>query len=423
MKLKINENLLNKISRKIIYPSLIIKRKEIKIRNKEMDNNSNDFSSYAFSFSLDQKNNKNFYNVLNKNSFIKSYINKKFNAKAIKNYDYFFNRRNEDNIKYKLFNKATSTSDSFENSFNKNKKNYNLIKSFNDTKAQNNCLIIHKKIFYLNKLTNIKPPNINSRRQNKTNSAIKSASNKRYQTIFTKYNLIEDKNKVKSQEQGQNFEVLSSKYNTQNIVIKNDESKENQTQRKLFTNEEIKKSDFQNNTSSEKYLRTDTSINSNRTVFLLPKFVHIPNKDNLKNFKKIYKPTFYCQRDSVKKKINLMMKNKNESNGKNGAITTYWLKPNNRNKKHDKNSILNKIRNKNKENEKKSKGIKYVSVDLNGLAKIPNRLIKFDKHGNQINQIKSRKNNMKNKLSQTDAFQMMQKELINRFIFIKNKLK
>lgn len=422
MKLKINENLLNKISRKIIYPSIIINRKEIKIINKDIGNNSNEFSSCAFSFSLDQKNNKNFFNVLNKNNFIKSYINKKFNQKTIKNYDYFFNRRNEDNIKYKLFNKATSTSDSFENSFNKNKKNYTFIKSFNDTKEQNNCLIIHKKIFYLNKLTNIKPLNVNSRRQNKTNSTIKSASNKRYQTIFTKYNIIEDKNKLKSQEQGQNFEILSSKYNTNNI-IQNEETKETQIQRKLFTNEEIKKSDFQNNTSSEKYLRTDTSINSNNTVFLLPKFVHIPNKDNLKNFKKIYEPTFYCQRDRVKKKINLMMKNKNESKGKIDSITNYWLNPNNRNKKHDKNSILNKIAKNNNENEKKSKGIKYVSVDLNGLAKIPNRLIKFDKYGNQISPLKRSKNNKKSKLSQTDAFQMMQKELINRFIFIKNKLK
>ena len=423
MKLKnINENLLNKISRKIIFPNLNIKRKEIKIRNKDLGINSNDFSSFEFSFSFDQKNNKDFFNVLNKNSFVKNYFNKKFNPKTLRNYEVFFNRRNEENIKYKLFNKATSTSDSFDNSFNRNNKNNTLIKSLNYNKEKNNRLIIHKKIFYLNKINNMKSLIENSRKQNKVHSNIKSASNKKYQTIFTKYNMKEDKSTMKSQEQGPNFEMLSSKYSNKNIK-QNEESKETQTQKKIFTNEEIKKSDFQNNTLNEKYLRTDISMNSNPSVFLQPKFVHLPNKDNLKNFKKTDKPTFYCQRDSVKKKINLMIKNKYQSKFKKEPINTYWLNSNRRNKKFDKNSILNRKANKINKNDIKIKGIKYVSVDLNGLAKIPNRLIKFDKYGNQINNLKSSKNNSNNKLDKADVFKIIQKKLINKFIYIKNKLK
>ena len=193
--------------------------------------------------------------------------------------------------------------------------------------------------------------------------------------------------------------------------------------KKIFTNEEIKKSDFQNNTLNEKYLRTDISMNSNPSVFLQPKFVHLPNKDNLKNFKKTDKPTFYCQRDSVKKKINLMIKNKYQSKFKKEPINTYWLNSNRRNKKFDKNSILNRKANKINKNDIKIKGIKYVSVDLNGLAKIPNRLIKFDKYGNQINNLKSSKNNSNNKLDKADVFKTIQKKLINKFIYIKNKLK
>jgi len=42
---------------------------------------------------------------------------------------------------------------------------------------------------------------------------------------------------------------------------------------------------------------------------------------------------------------------------------------------------LNKIISKNKEHNLKSIGIKFVSVNLNGLAKIPNRLVQYDKYG------------------------------------------
>jgi hypothetical protein len=144
-----------------------------------------------------------------------------------------------------------------DNSINKEKKNKtSLIKSFNKTKDNNNnCLIIHRKIFVLSKISNIKPAKINfsNQRKNKTTPLINSASSKRYQTIFTKCKMDEIKIKEKSQEP--NFELLSSKYNKDNTNIKIEESKETQTPRKIFTNDELKKTEFHNNTLNEQYFK------------------------------------------------------------------------------------------------------------------------------------------------------------------------
>ena len=424
MKLKnINENLLNKISRKIIFPNLNIKRKEIKIRNKDSTANSMDTTPMAFSFSLDQKVGKLINNIY-KNNFMNSYINKNmYNSKLIKKYQHLYNRKNEGSIKNKLFHKATSTNDSMDNSINKEKKNKTtLIKSFNKTKNNsnnNNFLIIHRKIFVLSKISNIKPAKINfsNKRKNKTSSLINSASSKRYQTIFTKCKMDEIKIKEKSQEP--NFELLSSKYNKDNN-IKIEESKETQTPRKIFTNDELKKTEFHNSTLNEQYLKTDTSNYNHTLSVLLPKFVNIPNLENVKNFKSIYKPTFYCKKNEVKNKINLMMQNsKNNTYEKNMALNSY----NRGNRKtEDKKQLLNKIITKNKEHNLKSIGIKFVSVNLNGLAKIPNRLVQYDKYGNQLKRFVTN-NNRKRLLSQSDAFKLMKKSMINKFIIIKNKNK
>ena len=190
--------------------------------------------------------------------------------------------------------------------------------------------------------------------------------------------------------------------------------------RKIFTNAEIKKTEFHNNTLNEQYLKTDTSNYNHTLSVLLPKFVNIPNLENVKNFKSIYKPTFYCQKNDVKNKINLMMQN-NKSNTfeKNILLNSY-----NRNKKNinNKKPLLNKIISKNKEHNLKSIGIKFVSVNLNGLAKIPNRLVQYDKYGNKLKEFVNN-NNRKRLLSQSDAFQLMKKNMMNKFVIIKNKNK
>ena len=119
MKLKINENLLNKTNKRTVYPTLNIKMKEIKLRNKKSIINSSDNSPSAFSFSLDQNNNK-IFNIKGKSDFIKSHFNKNtFNLKLIKKYNLLLNKRNEGNIKTILFNKGTSTSDSLDATINK----------------------------------------------------------------------------------------------------------------------------------------------------------------------------------------------------------------------------------------------------------------------------------------------------------------
>ena len=336
MNLTINENLLNKINKNTQYPNLIIKRKEIKIRNKDLVSNSMDVSPLAFSFSVEQKNNK-LVNAIIKNNFMNSYIKKNlYNARLIKQYKRLYNKRNEENIKNKLFNKINSSNDSMDISINKENKKNILLKSFNDTKDNINCLMVHKKIFVLNKVPNSKADNTNLNTQRKTKkiSLTNSASAKRYQTIFTKFIMNDLKFKEKSQEQGYNFELFSSKYNNLN---KQEESKETQTPRKIFSNEELQKTTF-NNIMNEKYLKTDSTVNYNHTLsVLLPKFVHMPNVENIKNFKINNKPTFYIQKNEVKQKIKSIMNHNKIFN--------------------DKNFFLNsseKIKNKNKNNIKKN---------------------------------------------------------------------
>ena len=272
--IKINENLFNRIDKKDIYPNIFIKNKEIKMRNRDFTTNSMDASPFEFSFSLEQNSNKIFNNKIYSRNLIPIDFNKNmYNSKLLKKYKQLFNRRNNDNIKNKLFNRISSmNNESMENSNNKEKKiNTSLIKSFNKIKDKkdinNNFLIIHKKIFVLGRALKNKASNINlkNKRTKETNSLIISDKAKRYKTVFIKCNMDKIKLKEKSQESVQKFELFSSKYSN-----KLEESKGTQTPRKLFTNDEIKKIEFLNNTFNDKYVNTDNSYKKILYLFYYP---------------------------------------------------------------------------------------------------------------------------------------------------------
>lgn len=433
MKLKINENLLKKMNNKFAFPNLIINQKEITIKEQDNIDISNDFSPLAFSFSLDQKIINKYSKIAKKNSTGQNGVNNKIlNTKLIRKYNNLLSRKNGESIKIKLFNKATSTSDSFDNSFNNKemKSNY-LIKSFNMNKDLNDCLIAHNRIFLLSKIKNTRMNNQNKNNQNIIiNSLKKSDSSHKYQTIFSKNNLIEKKDDEKPQELIQNFELLSSKY-SMNELIKIDKPKKLLTPKNEIINKEInniiRNTELQNKTTNEKYIKTEESkISKNNTIILMPKYVQMPNLENLKNFQRNSRPIFYCQKDSVKKNINLMIQNnKNEKYLKLGEIAAkFWNKSNknNRNNINNINILFNKKNLKQKEKEKNtySNGMKYSSINLNGFANIPNRLIKFDKHGNKMN---TSKNSMKGNLSHFHAFKKLKDKMLYKFSLIKNKFK
>ena len=433
MKLKINENLLKKMNNKFAFPNLIINQKEITIKEQDNIDISNDFSPLAFSFSLDQKIINKYSKIAKKNSTGQNGVNNKIlNTKLIRKYNNLLSRKNGESIKIKLFNKATSTSDSFDNSFNNKemKSNY-LIKSFNMNKDLNDYLIAHNRIFLLSKIKNTRMNNQNKNNQNIIiNSLKKSDSSHKYQTIFSKNNLIEKKDDEKPQELIQNFELLSSKY-SMNELIKIDKPKKLLTPKNEIINKEInniiRNTELQNKTTNEKYIKTEESkISKNNTIILMPKYVQMPNLENLKNFQRNSRPIFYCQKDSVKKNINLMIQNnKNEKYLKLGEIAAkFWNKSNknNRNNINNINILFNKKNLKQKEKEKNtySNGMKYSSINLNGFANIPNRLIKFDKHGNKMN---TSKNSMKGNLSHFHAFKKLKDKMLYEFSLIKNKFK
>ena len=125
------------------FPNLIINKKEIKIRLQDNSGISNDYYPSLFSFSYDHKSNNRFYNITKKNYFAKCSINNRIlNAKIEKKYNNLLDRKNTENIKNKLLNKAaSSTSDSLDNSFNKELKNNYFFKSFYKNKEQNDFLI------------------------------------------------------------------------------------------------------------------------------------------------------------------------------------------------------------------------------------------------------------------------------------------
>ena len=171
MKLKINENLLNKVNKKIQYPNLKINQKEIKIRFGDNIRLKNDCSPSSFSFSYDQKSPNNLFNTPKKYSFVKNIINNRMlNSNSPNKYNNILFKKNKENVKNRMFNKATSTSYSLDSSFNSEMKTNYFIKSFNKNKGQNDCLIIQKKIIDLSKIRNIQMNNNNKNKNNKSNN-------------------------------------------------------------------------------------------------------------------------------------------------------------------------------------------------------------------------------------------------------------
>ena len=132
MKLKINEKLLKKVNKKIQYTNLIINQKEIKIRLGDNIRKKRDNSPSSFSFSFDQKSPNNLFNTPKKNSFVKKSINNRIlNSNLVNKYNNLLYRKNKENVKNRMFNKATSTSYSLDSSFNSEMKTNYFIKSFN----------------------------------------------------------------------------------------------------------------------------------------------------------------------------------------------------------------------------------------------------------------------------------------------------
>ena len=399
--IKINENLFNntnKIDKKDKYPNINIKNKRINSRDKNVISNSMETTPFEFSISLEQKSNKIINNINNMN--IMSFdINKNiYKSKLKKKYKQLFNRNNNENIRNKLFNRITSMNNDFlENGINKEKKNNtSLLKSFDKVKDKkgtedknNNVLIIHKKFFSLCRGSNKKSSNVNIKNQkkNKTTSLLTSDSAKRYKTVVIKCKMDKIKLKDKSQEPVQKFELFSPK-----------------------------KTEFHNHNLNNNYIKTDSSYKSNSLSILLPKLIQIPNIENVKNFKKIYKPTFYIQKNDVKKKISLMFEQNKNNPFHKRILLSFNKEYKNRNNINIRNTFLNKMTS---ENNSKIKGIKYISVNLNNLVKIPNRLIPVDKYGKQIKHFISYKKK-KILLSQSDAFE---RDKNKKLILIKNKIK
>ena len=431
MKLKINENLLKKVNKKIQYPNLIINQKEIKIRIRDNIRTTNDYSPSIFSFSYDQKSpNKLINSTKKKNSFFNNSINNRIlNSKFINKYNNLLCRKHKENIKNKLFNKATSTSDSLDSSFNKEMKTNYFIKSFNKNEEQNEGLFIQRRIIELSKIRRSKLNNQNKNKNNQsnnqsnyaTNSIKKSDSIRKYQTIFSKYNIKESKENQKYQELVQNFELFSSRYSI-NEFIKNENSKRLLTPKKILINHKIPKIEINTKTKNEKYTKTETSkISKNNTLLIIPKLVQMPNIENLKKFRNFHKPIFFCQKESVKNNINLMIKNnKKEKQFRLSAMTqTFWNKKN-------KILLLNKVNSIEKEKDKNnsnSKIMKYTPINLNGFAKIPNRLIKLDKYGNKLEQINENIKSKKGDINHVYSFQKLKENIFNKFSLIKKNIK
>ena len=250
----------------------------------------------------------------------------------------------------------------------------------------------------------------------KTNSVKKKESSKKYQTIFSKYKIKETKDNEKPQELVQNFELLSSKYYI-NDLIDIENSKRLFTPRKKTINKEIPKMEFHNKTLNEKYYKTEASKNSKSNISLLmAKYIQIPNIENLKNFKNRHKPIFFCQKDSVIKNINLMIKNnKTEKNFRAGAMTSKYLD------KKTINILFNKISSKEKEKNSFFE-MRYTPINLNGFAKIPNRLIRLDRYGNKLEQINDNIKNKKGDINHIYAFQKLKEHMLNKFSLIKKNI-
>ena len=71
-----------------------------------------------------------------------------------------------------------------------------------------------------------------------------------------------------------------------------------------------------------------SKISKNKTLLIVPKLVQMPNIENLKKFRINHKPIFFCQKESVKNNINLMIKNNNKEKyfRLSAMYSKYWNK-------------------------------------------------------------------------------------------------
>ena len=401
----INETLINSIKKTNYYNFFINQKKENKkIQKNNDDNNCKklkliqriNLSPLTLSFDPEEKSIKNnLFNKIEKNSKNINILNNKFSSK--KNYNL---KGKIKLIKNRLSFSKVSTNNTFES--NNEKKANVLIKGLNYDK--NNLIIQHKKIDFSNYINY--PLNTNKKNTLKNKSYIDFATSKKYKTILTKCNtnLNEDKKNMILEEPNIIPELFSSKYNKKN---KKEEKKLNENN-KLFQNEEIKKSEFFKFNScikKNKYSITEASSNIN-SIFLKNKknLNFSSNKtDKVKNINDLYNSTYYNKRKKRIKNLKLILQKIKNNPIDNIPIFTKFLK----NKKDISldNSPLNKDKNYINYN-----GVKYSPINLNMLAKIPNRIMPIDNHGNEYNgpknnKIKStkNKNNIFNVLKQSFA--------------------
>ena len=368
---KFNETLINSIKKSNYYNFFIKPKNEYKKNSKNKDKKRKikiiqtiNISPLTLSFEPDEKNSNNKNNLFNNIGKISKKINI-FSAKFGNNHKYIRKGKLKF-IKNKLSYSKISTNNTFESN---NEKKIN--KKINGNK-ENDLFVAHKKIDFTNPIRNSYNKSKKTELNNK--SYINFENSKKYKTIFTKYNSNNNnlnKNKIILEDTNYFFEIFSSKYNTK----KNEEERKNIENNKLFKNEILNKAEFYKFNSfleRNKYFKTESATNSNNTT------KHIKNENIINN------P--YILRS---KKINLkLILQKIQNNPINNIpILTKFI---NKNKEISlDHSPLKKLKNINV--------VKYSPINLNMLAKIPNRLILIDNHGNEFNDFKNNKNN-KNKL-------------------------
>ena len=347
----INETLINSIKEKNYYKFFIKPKRENKKNLKKTDDKRKikiikglNISPLTLSFEPDEKNNSN--NLFNNLGKFSKKINL-FSAKLGNNHKYIRKGKLKF-FKHKLSFSKASTNNTFES--NKERKTYKLINE-NQDNNENNLIIEHKKIDFLNPINY--PLNKNKKAKLKNKSYINFETSKKYKTIFTKYNTNKNKNIL--EDPICYYEKFSSKYNKKNEETKNIENN------KLFNNELLNKAEFYKFDlifGINKHFKTESSTNTNNTI-------------NKKNKNCINYPYFIKN-----KKINLkLILQKIRSNQiYNIPIFTNLL--NNKKEISLDTLALTKFKN--------ISSVKYSPINLNMLAKIPNRLVLIDNHGNEF---------------------------------------
>ena len=356
----INETLIDSIKKKKYYNIFIKPKSENKKNIKKADNKRKiiqklNISPLTLSFEPDEKNNTN--NLFNNIGNFSKKINV-FSAKLGNSYKYIRKGKIKF-IKHKLSFSKASNNNTFES--NKEKKTFKLIIG-NQENDKNNLIVEHKKIDFSNPINYPLNKNKKVKLNNKSHMNLEP---QKYKTIFTKYN---NNNKNILEEPNYYLEKFSSKYN--NNKNKNEEIK-NIERNNLFENEVLNKAEFYKYDwfyERNKYFKTESSTNTNNTTYTKSK--------NIKNY-----PNFFKN-----KKINLkLFLQKIQNNPKNNVpIFTRFF---NSKKEISLDTLpLTKFKN--------ILSIKYSPINLNMLAKIPNRLVLIDNHGNEFKGFKYKKNRL-----------------------------